>query len=47
MKKIYEVLFLEEARKFLVGVDNQTRLNVIYDIEKAERMRQQYLKHKK
>ena len=32
---MYEVLFLEEAREFLAGLDNKSRLKIIYNIDKA------------
>ena len=35
MKKMYEVLFLEEVREFLAGLDNKSRLKIIYNIDKA------------
>lgn len=35
MEPKYEVLFMEEAREFLAGLDNKSRLKIIYNIDKA------------
>jgi phage-related protein len=35
MEPKYEVLFMEEARAFLAGLDNKSRQKIIYNIDKA------------
>jgi phage-related protein len=36
MKTNFEVIFLEQAIKFLESLDNKSRLKVIYNIDKAK-----------
>jgi hypothetical protein len=35
MEPKYEILFLEEAREFLAGLDDKARLKIIYHIDRA------------
>lgn len=36
MDSKFEVLFLEEARQFLKGLDEKTRAKILYNIDKAK-----------
>ena len=36
MESKFEVLFLEEARQFLRGLDEKTRTKILYNIDKAK-----------
>jgi phage-related protein len=36
MKTKFEVIFLEEARQFLLAIENKARAKMIYNIEKAK-----------
>ena len=35
MNQKFEVLFLEEARQFLMGVEEKVRVKILYNIDKA------------
>jgi phage-related protein len=36
MESKFEIFFLEEARQFLLGLDEKTRAKILYNIDKAK-----------
>jgi phage-related protein len=47
MTEKFQVQFLEEAAQFLDSLDEKARDKVIYNIQKAERIRKLYFERKK
>ena len=36
MNSKFDVLFLEDARQFLLGLDDKTRTKILYNIDQSE-----------